>query len=531
MNHLFNGGLGHLNLLFLGQNSSRMAPEDENLLCATCQTALGIRLPTKTTQTCFVCLGVFQETFAKRLEDAIRTMVEPYRQFVKFSSDNNTINLPGDLIYRFTSRGNQKACADYTQQLKQYGKDTLRKCLRRIEMDHATTEILNSFPSCVKDEQQGHLSVAVVVLPTVTRPPLDTSHQNKSRKKRKKRTYEEVSQGGDPRDNLERRIEQQGKVVWSINSSTQPVGGAWDPPKDEALTDVEIHVAVWRRPFYVKSCYTKTRRDVSQTPFVVVDAGVARTRGVTSVEEQIVPILTQHVGGISTSNNNEDSNLVYGKCKFHASGREDLDVKMLLPSKPNSDITGRPFVCEVTDALEIPLPTVTLPKIVREINHGDESPSHRSYGSNPLGVGIAPELAFCPSSSYKNLQAETEDKVKFYGCYCWSEKPVTQEILDKFTALFPLKIQQATPIRVLHRRTNMKRTRYVLSYQGTVIDEHHFQLHISTTAGTYVKEFVHSDLGRTIPSMASLLGCHTDLLKLDCEGIQMSPHTVADSLE
>jgi hypothetical protein len=35
-----------------------------------------------------------------------------------------------------------------------------------------------------------------------------------------------------------------------------------------------------------------------------------------------------------------------------------------------------------------------------------------------------------------------------------------------------------------------------------------------------VKEFVHGDLGRTIPSIGSLLGCKADILQLDCEGIQ-----------
>ena len=35
-----------------------------------------------------------------------------------------------------------------------------------------------------------------------------------------------------------------------------------------------------------------------------------------------------------------------------------------------------------------------------------------------------------------------------------------------------------------------------------------------------VKEFVHGDLGRTIPSIGSQLGCKADILQLDCEGIE-----------
>ena len=64
---------------------------------------------------------------------------------------------------------------------------------------------------------------------------------------------------------------------------------------------------------------------------------------------------------------------------------------------------------------------------------------------------------------------------------------------------------------------------------------HHFIVHLSTSAGTYVKEFIHGDLGRTVPNLSTLFGaiidnstgsidytrsCRTDILELDCTGIQ-----------
>ena len=137
---------------------------------------------------------------------------------------------------------------------------------------------------------------------------------------------------------------------------------------------------------------------------------------------------------------------------------------------------------------------------------------------------------------------------------------------------FPIEIQQRTPLRVLHRRTNMVRQRYVYSCRiqlllssdegnnrnGTSTDVkdhtndtnsmscsstqrnvvvpkqyqvHHFIVHLSTSAGTYVKEFIHGDMGRTVPNLSTLLlgtknicdrsaGCRTDILELDCTGIQ-----------
>lgn len=43
-----------------------------------------------------------------------------------------------------------------------------------------------------------------------------------------------------------------------------------------------------------------------------------------------------------------------------------------------------------------------------------------------------------------------------------------------------------------------------------------FLLHLETSAGTYVKESVHGDLGRTSPSVAQILGLHAaDILSLD----------------
>jgi len=55
---------------------------------------------------------------------------------------------------------------------------------------------------------------------------------------------------------------------------------------------------------------------------------------------------------------------------------------------------------------------------------------------------------------------------------------------------------------------------------------HFFLLHLVTSAGTYVKEFVHGDLGRTRPSVGELLGeaaggarVAADILMLDVTGI------------
>ena len=41
-------------------------------------------------------------------------------------------------------------------------------------------------------------------------------------------------------------------------------------------------------------------------------------------------------------------------------------------------------------------------------------------------------------------------------------------------------------------------------------------------AGTYIKEFVHGDFGRTRPSVGELLGCKADIMQLDVTEIDMT---------
>lgn len=339
-----------------------------------------------------------------------------------------------------------------------------------------------------------------------------------------------------------------------------------------------VHATTWRRPFCIHGYYTKTRRDVSQTPFYVsssslteeannssTDANGTETtktkpsmkrKGFSSVEEEICPHLSTGCGGISTRNNDPSSTVVYGMCKFHASGREDMDVRMLLPhpSVGSSDtITGRPFVCDIIDAHCIP--TLGGLKHVEDAINGrnetnedtksdgevewDEKDwphslvnTNRSYGNNRNGVGVS-SLEFVPSSAFSTLQSETENKVKHYGCICWSQQPIASddflcqklrcsvwnEANIRSTTKYPMKIEQNTPLRVLHRRSSDIRTRYILSLSARRIGEHWFQLRMATSAGTYVKEFVHGDCGRTYPSVGSMLGSRVDITELDCEGI------------
>ena len=79
---------------------------------------------------------------------------------------------------------------------------------------------------------------------------------------------------------------------------------------------------------------------------------------------------------------------------------------------------------------------------------------------------------------------------------------------------------QQTPIRVLHRRTQMNREKRIPWMKcHAVPNTNCFRLEICTSAGAYVKEIIHGDRGRTHPCIGSLLNVHADILQLDVQEI------------
>ena len=459
-----------------------------------------------------------------------------------------------------------------------------------------------------KDPEEGSTTnISHIIPPSLQSHIIKNKHQidrNQHRilnpRKRFRGNDPTLKQGGEPRTNLELRVRRSmnqpssddlSKIVWlektvvldwlksEIECKESSLAlSSWLHETKTYQIQPCINVGVWRRQFYIKGTYTKSRRDVAQSPFFVSDANGLVRKGVSSVEEEICPHLANCCGGISNQNNEhvlvtangeavvQDGSVVYGCCKFHASGREDIDVRMLLPppstaksSSNSNNITGRPFVCEIFDALL--LPTVAeLDTAMKAINHNQSSSdddrneemiihdinndwpqslvgNNRFHGSNPNGVGVSSSLQFTSSSSFSGLQGETEEKVKHYGCICWTSVIIRsdKELREKLGCLpwdqeknsdydctnFPLEIKQDTPLRVLHRRSSDTRTRHVLSLSACRIDDHWIRLRMATSAGTYVKEFCHGDCGRTQPSISSLLGGRVDITELDCEGIEM----------
>lgn len=123
-----------------------------------------------------------------------------------------------------------------------------------------------------------------------------------------------------------------------------------------------------------------------------------------------------------------------------------------------------------------------------------------------------------------NLMLEGEaEKQKQYMAVVWLSRLIMDADVQHLSDLKNLEIQQKTPVRVLHRRSPLVRSRTIHWMRCERISgtQQYFFLHLCTQAGTYIKEFVHGDLGRTYPNIGSLLGCEAEILQLDVTDIKM----------
>lgn len=239
-----------------------------------------------------------------------------------------------------------------------------------------------------------------------------------------------------------------------------------------------------RAPIYIGGRYLKYSRNVSQSRWIIDDERM----GEASVEEIIGGNVLPTCQGYSY--------------KFHAAGREDIDVRMLG--------SGRPFLIEIQNARLSPSNT-SICEIERRINCLE---SRHVMVKNLMVLG----------SEAWNLMREGEaEKQKQYVALVWISRSLKDDDLETISSLKDLKLLQKTPVRVLHRRSPLEREKIIhwMKIERIASSSQYFLLHLCTQAGTYIKEFVHGDLGRTYPSIGSILGCRAEILQLDVTDVKM----------
>jgi tRNA pseudouridine synthase 10 len=79
-----------------------------------------------------------------------------------------------------------------------------------------------------------------------------------------------------------------------------------------------------------------------------------------------------------------------------------------------------------------------------------------------------------------------------------------QKLLELKEIFENKEIHQRTPHRVSHRRSDKIREKEIYSIEGKIIKSNKFEFQIETQGGTYIKELINGDEGRTSPSFSEI---------------------------
>ncbi|MEW6722319.1 MAG: tRNA pseudouridine(54/55) synthase Pus10 [Candidatus Micrarchaeota archaeon] len=176
---------------------------------------------------------------------------------------------------------------------------------------------------------------------------------------------------------------------------------------------------------------------------------------------------------------------------MHASGREDVDA---------TNSAGRPFVFEIKSPEKR---VIDLAAAAAEIAKSGEVAV--------LDLRIVPR-SFCEVVTESHFDKAYEAEVEF-------GRTLGEDDLEKIRSLEGKTILQQTPARVAHRRADLVRHRKVKHVEVANIREAGGRwlatLIIRAEAGTYIKELISGDRGRTKPSVAELLGTGAECKRLE----------------
>jgi len=185
--------------------------------------------------------------------------------------------------------------------------------------------------------------------------------------------------------------------------------------------------------------------------------------------------------------------------KFHGAGREDMDVRMLGE--------GRPFVLEVLRAKK---PQIDLQELADEVNRRND------------GRLEILDLRYTNRKRVVELKEMRCSKDYRAWVSCEGAPADWQERLDKLCAAGQQPIIQTTPKRVAHRRALLDRPRWIDLLEWAPAAEGEpglFSVLLRSQHGTYIKEAISGEDGRSKPSLTEWLEAACQCEQLDVQGL------------
>lgn len=179
--------------------------------------------------------------------------------------------------------------------------------------------------------------------------------------------------------------------------------------------------------------------------------------------------------------------------KFHGAGREDVDVRMLGG--------GRPFVFEIQKPRNL------------DVDEEELLAAIHDYGAGRIQVT---KLVAVPRRRIAELKETHSDKIYRVLVELLEIAPDSADPFEIGQTLVGRhwEVCQRTPKRVVHRRADKERIRRV-EVLGVDRCRGFLEIEIRCQHGTYVKEWISGDDGRSQPALSELLGCTARCVALD----------------
>ncbi len=177
---------------------------------------------------------------------------------------------------------------------------------------------------------------------------------------------------------------------------------------------------------------------------------------------------------------------------FHGAGREDVDALMLG--------SGRPFVIEIKNPKKR---SIDLHKLQIKINN------------NADGRIEVHDLRFADKDVVRKFKSKESIEKTYSAIIEFGRKVTNKELQDVERTLSKNVIKQRTPKRVLHRRSDLMREKYIYKAITKKLSQYRVEIQIRCQGGLYIKELITGDDGRTNPSVASILDTKATPLQLD----------------